>query len=182
MQRQALLVHLGACCAGEAAVDNSYVLEVQRGAVVFVSANLGREFAGVVGVVEVPELVGRQGEAFVAEKAIVVVAELSEIAQEVCVTAGGVVVLILGRIALSAFGDSEGGIVLVVVLVLGAFKGRIVLVIDLGGRIALSAVIQCDGFTLSALINRDVRWIFLFCFVGENPNHKCHKCFNGPCT
>jgi hypothetical protein len=132
IQRQTLLVDLGTYHAANASVDNGHVLEVKRGTVVFVSANLAREFAGVVGVVKVPELVGRQGEAFVAEKATVVFAKLCEIAQEGCmITAARArgVIIILGRIALSAF---EGGIVL----------GALV------GRIALGALIHRDGFTV----------------------------------
>lgn len=69
IQRQPLSVNLGTDGAAKASVDNRHVLEVERSTIVFVSANLAREFAGVVGVVEILELVGRQGEALVAEKA-----------------------------------------------------------------------------------------------------------------
>ena len=111
----------------------SHVLEVQRCSVVIVAAKLAREFASIVGVVKVPELVRRHKEALVAEKANVVFGKLCEIAQERCMTAR--VTLRLRRIALgvfsalSAFFDGN--------IILGAFVGQIVGQIVLGGLSAL---------------------------------------------
>jgi len=65
----------------------SHVLEVQRCSVVIVAAKLAREFASIISVVEVPELVRRHKEALVAEKANVVFGKLCEIAQERYITA-----------------------------------------------------------------------------------------------
>jgi len=115
-------------------VDNRHVLKVKRSTVVFVAAEL-REFTGAVGVVEAPELVRRQGEALVAEEAVVVVAKLCEVAEEGGMATGGIVlgagsgdtVLIvrvpIGRVPLSTLVSTLGK-PLVLPLV-GASGGRI---------------------------------------------------------
>lgn len=101
LQQHQLSVYLSPRRVVEASMDTSHVLEVQRRSVVIVAAKLAREFASVVGVVKVPELVRRHKEALVAEKATVDFGELCEIAQERCMTAR--FTLMLGRIALNAF-------------------------------------------------------------------------------
>ena len=86
-------------------MDKGYILEVEGCTVVFVSANLVREFASLVSVVEVPELVWRQSEAFVAERFKVVFAELREIVEQGSMTAAvrAKSIVFVVRIALSAF-------------------------------------------------------------------------------